>query len=181
MTTPPTPPPAPTPPPPTPPAPTPTPTDPPPPTDPPAPAGPALESALAEERRRNRELTDRLAKLERAAMSEAEKAIAQAREEGQAAGRAEVQGDAARQLAAAEFRIAAAGRLVNAEAALAALDLGKLLTADGKPDKKVIAGLVDQLAAVPPPGGIIPSGPRDQPPNGDHDWLRDVSRPGRRR
>jgi hypothetical protein len=182
MTTPPAPPiPAP---PPSPPAPTPPPpTDPPPqPTDPPVPAGPALEAALADERRRNKDLADRLAKLEQAAMSEAEKAVAKAREEAKAEGRAEVQGETARMLAAAEFRIAAAGRLANPEAALAALDLGKLLDADGKPDKKAIAALVDQLAVVPPPGGTIPAGPRgDQPPNGNDDWLRNVGRPQRRR
>jgi flagellar biosynthesis/type III secretory pathway protein FliH len=177
MTTPPTPPAPPQPPIPTDPPPPPAPADPPPPT----PAGPALEAALAEERRRNKELGDRLAKLERDRMTDAEKAIAAAREEGLAAGKAEMADVTAQQLAAAEFRVAATNRIVNPEAALAALDLKKLVGADGKPDKKAIAALVDQLAAVPPPGGLIPAGPRDQPPNGDHDWLRDVSRPGRRR
>jgi hypothetical protein len=121
-------------------------------------------------------------------MSDAEKAIAAARAEG----KAEAEAAAARALAGAEFRIMAAGKLVNADAALGALDLGKLLDKNGQPDKAKIAALVEQLAAAPAapagpaqpgPRGAIPPGPRTAAPPGagDGDWLRNIQRPGGRR
>ena len=78
-------------------------------------------------------------------MTEAEKAIAKARDEG----KAEAALEHAQELAAAEFRAQAAGKITNPDAALAVLDLAKLLK-DGKPDKTAIGKLVEQLAAVPP-------------------------------
>jgi hypothetical protein len=109
-------------------------------------------------------------------MSEAEKAVAAARAEG----RAEAQREASLRLAAAEFRAAAAGRIANVDAALGVLDLAKLVDANGEPDSKAIAKLVEQLAAVPPPPpapGHVPAGPRQTAPdNGDNDWLRRVRR-----
>jgi len=109
-------------------------------------------------------------------MSDAEKALAAARAEG----KAEAEAVAARRLAAAEFRALATGRLVNPEAALAVIDLAKLLTRTGEPDRKAIAALVDQLATVPeapPPPGRIPGGVRQPvPTDGDNDWLRRVRR-----
>jgi hypothetical protein len=179
MTTPPAPP-APAPPAPAPAPPAPTAADPAPPA-PPAPTPPApasaedvarLTASLSAERDRGKALEAELAKLRQQGMSDTEKAIAKAKEEG----RAEAAADHARQLAAAEFRAQASGRLSDAEAALAVLDLGKLLGQDGQPDKKAIGKLVDQLAAVPPPPGRVPPGPMPNPPNADHDWLRDVQR-----
>lgn len=158
------------------------PTPPPPPAPPDPPPGPGLESALAAERQRVKDLEAQLNQIRQANMSEAEKAIAKARDEGIAAGKAEAGAVAAQALVAAEFRIAAAGRLAAPDAALAVLDLTKLLDSKtGQPDKKAIAALVDQLAAVPPPGGIIPPGPREQGGNGETDWIRQIQSGGRRR
>jgi len=176
MTTPPTPP-APDPPsppsPPTPPAPTPPAPAPPPPT---AADLAKLQAALDAERQARKDSDAELAKLKAQGMTEAEKAIAAAREEG----RAEATRAAALKLAEAEFRAQAAGKLAAPDAALAVLDLAKLLDKNGDPDKKRIGDVIGQLAVVPPPPGHIPTGPRQQAPaNGDTDWIRAIRRPGR--
>jgi hypothetical protein len=171
-------------------------TDPPAPPAPPAPGPPAppappappptpkvitaedlakVEAALAEERRLRQEDRKALDALRRDGMSEAEKAIAKARDEG----KAEAAAEHARELAAAEFRAQAAGRVANPDAALAVLDLSKLLK-DGKPDKTAIGKLVEQLAAVPPPPGRVPPGPRGDG-NPDGDLFRDIMRGGQPR
>jgi hypothetical protein len=174
MTTPPAPP-APPQPPPAPPQPPPAPPQPPPApaNGPPAPdqPGPEALAALAAERQRVRDLEAELRQLREQGMSDAEKAVAKAKEEG----RAEAAHEAALRLAAAEFRAQAAGRLADPEAALAVLDLGKLLK-DNEPDKKAIGKLVEQLAVVPPAPGHIPTGPRPGTDPGDTDWLRNVRR-----
>jgi hypothetical protein len=105
-------------------------------------------------------------------MTEAEKAIAAAKAEG----RAEAAKEASLRLVAAEFRAQAAGKIANPDAALAVLDLSKLIGSDGEPDKKAVGELVDQLAAVPPPPGHVPPGPRGEPANGSSDWLRQIGR-----
>lgn len=130
-----------------------------------------LRRTLEAERKERKALEAELAKAKQGQMSEAEKAIAKARAEG----KAEAEHEAALALVAAEFRAQAAGRLADAEAALAVLDLGKLLK-DEKPDRALIGKLVEQLAAVPPPPGRIPPGPRDAGGDGNHDWLRDIRR-----
>jgi hypothetical protein len=164
----PTPPAPPAPPPPAPPAPSPT---------PPAPTAEdvaRLTAALDEARRTAADAQRELAKVKRDGMTDAEKQLATARAEG----KAEAEQAAALKLVAAEFRIAAAGRIANPDAALAALDLGKLAK-DGEPDKKAIAALVEQLAAVPPPPpppGHVPTGPRAPAPNGDVDFIRQIRR-----
>ena len=160
--------------------PAPSPPTPPAPAPPPAPGPPPkaptledltrLEAALAEERRLRADDRKQLDQLRRDGMSEAEKAIAKAREEG----KAEAASEHAQELAAAEFRAQAAGRVANPDAALAVLDLAKLLK-DGKPDKTAIGKLVEQLAAVPPPPGRVPPGPRDGG-NGEADLFRDIMR-----
>jgi hypothetical protein len=160
------------PPPPTPPAPT-------PPAPPPAPpsGGPTAEdvakltASLEQERQQRIDLKKELDKLKAEGMSEAEKAIAKAREEG----KAEAAQEHALSLAAAEFRVQAAGKITNPDAALAVLDLSKLLK-DGAPDKSAIGKLVDQLAAVPPPPGRVPPGPRDPGSNGATDFFRETLR-----
>jgi flagellar biosynthesis/type III secretory pathway protein FliH len=146
---------------------------------PPAPSGPPeppepkppddlaeLRATLDAERKARKELEAELARLREQGMSEQERAMAKAREEG----KAEAEQAAALKLVAAEFRIAARDRIANPEAALAALDLAKLLGKDGQPDAKAIAALVDQLAAVRPAPGRVPAGPRE--PASDGDWLR---------
>jgi hypothetical protein len=128
----------------------------------PPPAGPELEAA----RQRVRDLEAELAKAREQGMTEQEKAVAKAREDG----KAEAAQSAALVMAAAEFKVQAAGRIANADAALAALDLARLVK-DGKPDTNAIGELVGQLAAVPPPPGRVPAGPRD-PGSVDKDWVR---------
>ena len=91
-------------------------------------------------------------------MTEQEKAIAKAREDG----KAEAAQAAALVVAAAEFKVQAAGKIANPDAALAALDLARLLRT-GSPDKNAIGELVGQLAAVPPAPGHVPAGPRAPP------------------
>ncbi len=141
-----------------------------------------MTAALEAERVKTRQQEAELAKLRSQTMTEQEKAVEAARAEG----RAEAEKAAALQLAAAEFRLQAAGKIANPDAALAALDLAKLLGKDGKPDAAVVGQLVASLAAAAPaptPAGHVPAGARQpaQPVNGDTDWLRQVSRPGRRR
>lgn len=150
---------------------------PPAPPEPPAPPAPAkdeaaeLRAALKEEREARKKLEADMAKLQQQGMTDAEKAVAAARAEG----RAEAAQEHARELAAAEFRAQAAGRIANPDAALAVLDLAKLLK-DGRPDKTAIGKLVDQLAVVPPPAGKVPAGARGEPGNGATDWLGDAAR-----
>ena len=142
---------------------------------PPAPAangdralGPEGEAALAEERRLRKDLEAQIARLQQQGMSDAERAIAAARDEG----RAEANAAAARLLAAAEFRHLATGRITDPDAAIEMFDLDKLVK-DGAPNKRAIAALVDRLAAVvpaaPPAPGHMPAGPRA--PAAETDWL----------
>ncbi len=130
-----------------------------------------LQSALGDERKQRRELQTRLDKLERQHMSDTEKAIAEAKEQG----RAEAVLTAGKRLAAAEFRAAAAGKIADPVAALEVLDLSKFVGDDGEPDSKAIAGVVERLAAAlpaPPPGGKIPAGARTSEP--DSDFIRNA-------
>ena len=166
--------------PPAPPAPTPAPTPTPPaPAPQPAPAPPnggptaesvaRLEATVAALRQEIKDKDTALNEARKGQMSEAEKAIAAAREEG----KAEAAAEHARQLAAAEFRAQSAGRIANPDAALAKLNLDTLVK-DGKPDTKEITALVAQLAAVPPPPGKVPPGPRPGgEPTETRDWIRE--------
>lgn len=141
-----------------------------PPAPPPAPTSAdlaRLQAALDEERRQRAEDRKQLDKLRADAMTDAEKA---------AAARAEAEQAAALRLAAAEFRAQAAGRIANPDAALAVLDLARLIGKDGEPDKTAIGTLVEQLAVVPPPPGKVPAGPRDPANGGEADWVRAIRR-----
>jgi hypothetical protein len=151
-------------------------TPPAPPADPsppePPPGGPELEAA----RQRVRDLEAELSRVREQGMTEQEEAVAKAREDG----RAEAAQSAALILAAAEFKVQAAGRIANPDAALAALDLARLVK-DGQPDKDAIGELVGQLAAVPPAAGHVPAGPREPAAAGGGDWLRAIGPPTSRR
>ena len=133
----------------------------------PPPAGPELEAA----RQRVKDLETELAKVREQGMTEQEKAIAKAREDG----KAEAAQAAALVMAAAEFKVQAAGKIANPDAALAVLDLARLLK-DGQPDKTAIGELVGQLAAVPAAPGHVPAGPRDPAGDGEADWVRAIGR-----
>ena len=128
-------------------------------------------AALDAERASRKELEVKLAKLSESSMTEQEKAVAAARAEG----KAEAEKATALVLAAAEFRLAAKDRIANIDAAVGMLDLTKLLGDDGKPDKKRIAALVDQLAVTPAPSGKVPPGARQPAQNGDTDWIRQIA------
>lgn len=149
--------------------------------DPPAPPAPPaddlaeLRRSLEAERKARQKAEGDLTKLQQQGMTDAEKAIADARAEG----KAEAAKEHARELAAAEFRALAAGKIAEPEAALELLDLDKLVK-DGKPDKKAISDAVTRLAAVPPAPGRIPGGPREPAGNGATDWLGQTIRAGNR-
>lgn len=146
----------------------------PPPPEPPAPTAADLariQASLDAERKARVKAEADLAKLQRDGMSEHDRAVNEAREQG----RAEAAAEHARALAAAEFRAQAAGKIADPDAALELLDLAKLVK-DGKPDTAAIAAAVGRLAAVPPPPGRIPPGPREPAGNGGRDWLGDAAR-----
>jgi hypothetical protein len=128
-----------------------------------------LRTALAEERRRHRETMQALSALQAQTMTDTEKAIAEAR----AAGRAEAVRDAAKAVAAAEFRALAAGRIADPDAYLELLSLDPFILEDGTIDKKALAKMVERLIAqVAPPGARIPAGAMGSGDTADGDFLR---------
>lgn len=84
----------------------------------------------------------RLEDLEKQAMTDTEKAIAQAK----ADARSEVLGEVGSKLVDAEVRAAAAGRTVDVEALLEGLDRRRFLTDDGDADRDAIGGWIDRVA-----------------------------------
>lgn len=160
--------------------------------DKPAAAAPAgddmatLTKTLLAERKARRDAEAKLEQREKESMTETERAVAAARDEG----RAEASTAAARRLAAAEFRAAAAGKLGNAEAWMDVIDPGKFIGEDGEPDRAAIEATVAKLAAnngngktesngngksdALPPGLSFPGGVR-QPADAQGDWLREIA------
>lgn len=145
--------------------------------DPPAdpPAGPdddlgdAGKRALAAERKRAKDAekalkaaNDRLAKLEEANQSEADKAIAAAKAEGRTEALAEANG----RLLHAEIKAAAAGRLQNPDDAIALLDLSDFSPGDDGFDQQEITSAIDGLLEARP---YLAAGPGATPPPGDPD------------
>lgn len=110
--------------------------------------------ALQEERSARRKaeketkaLADRLAKLEEANQSEAEKAIAAAREEG----KREALTAANARILRAEISAVAAGKLADPSDALSFLDLSEFeIGDDGEVDRKAIASAIDALVKQKP-------------------------------
>lgn len=147
-------------------------------TPPPADDVAGLQKILAAERKSRRELESKLAEHERAAMSDQEKAVAAARDEG----RNEALTQAGKRLAAAEFRAAAAGKLQNADALLDVIDPTKFVGEDGEPNRELIEATVAKLAAGQsdskkddaPAGLVFPGGVRE-PAQDNGDWLRGVA------
>lgn len=92
----------------------------------------------------------KLEELEKQAMTDAEKAIAEAK----AAARAEVLGEVGSKLVDAEVRAAAAGRPVDVDALLEGLDRRRFITDDGEADRDSIASWIDRVA---PKGDSTPS------------------------
>jgi hypothetical protein len=128
--------------------------------------GKELRGAYRAERKQRIELQKQLAELQRKSMSDSERAIAEAREQG----RTEARAEAARRIAAAEFRSAANGKLADPDAALELLDLGRLVGDDGEPDPDAIKAVIERLApatAAPGQQPRVPAGPRDTQPETD--------------
>lgn len=146
-----------------------------------------LELTLANERKRTEKVERELAELRRAAMTDQEKAVAEARTEGERI--------ASRKLAAklldAEVRAQAAGKLADPADAAKLLDLETLLDDEGEFDPKEIAKALDDLVKAkpylaPPPvnghRGGPPQGAREQGKSGageGDDFLRHLVRGGR--
>lgn len=133
------------------------------------------EAALAAERKARQAAEARASKVEQQHMSDQERAVAQARGEG----RTEALREAATQMAAAEFRAAAAGKLADPSGALEFADLGKFVSEDGSIDRRAITAAVDKLAAslgpvAQPAGAKVPPGPR-QPDAQPDDFIRSVA------
>lgn len=123
-----------------------------------------LRATIASMRKERVALQKQVDELQRQNMSDADKAIAEAREQG----RTEARTEAAKRIAAAEFRTAAAGKLADPDAALELLDLGRLVGDDGEPDRDAIKDLIGKLApASAPPAPRVPAGPRDTQPETD--------------
>jgi hypothetical protein len=122
-------------------------------------------------------VTGDLDKLKRQGMTEAEQAIAAAREEG----KAEAMRAQGLKVAAAEFRALAAGRFADPAAAAQALDLARYVGDDGEVDSAELAKAVDALAAATAPNGTpparVPAGPRTPAGAEEGDaWLRAAAR-----
>jgi hypothetical protein len=135
-----------------------------------------LKAALNEERKQRKDIEGKFTKLEKEHMSDTEKLIAQAKDEG----RREAIQSAGRRLAAAEFKAAAAGKIGDPAAALEVLDLSKFVSDNGDPDTTAIQKVVDRLALAMPvtPAGRVPSGPRSDS-EGEPDFIRSALGRGR--
>jgi hypothetical protein len=101
-----------------------------------------LRSEAAKHRTEAKQLASRLEELERASMSDQEKAVATARSEARMEAIKEVGG----RLVDAEVRVAASGRNVDVDALLEGLNRSRFLKEDGEPDSNAIADWVDRIA-----------------------------------
>lgn len=93
-------------------------------------------------------------------MTDTEKAVEAARNEG----RSEGAKSASERIARAEIRAAAAGRNVDVTALLEGVDAKRFLDDDGEPDTKAITAWMDRIAPVgdsPKPKPRVPTGARD--------------------
>lgn len=127
----------------------------------------AKAAPTAEELAELRAARDERDQLRQELMTESEKAIEAAKQEGRQAAAAEF----GERLVAAEFTAAAAGRQVNLDALLTGLDRSRFLK-DGEPDRDAIKAFVDAIAPaepqqppVPPRGPDLEQGYRTPPTN----------------
>lgn len=135
----------------------------------------ALRTALAAARKDRADARRALDELKQSQMSEAEKAVAQARDEGYKAGRAE----AAIDKAEARFRSLATGKVAELDTLMEHIDL-KRFVSEGEVDEDAIKKTVDAFAKAAPATPAAPKyetvrkGPGDGTPNGDKDFFRSV-------
>jgi hypothetical protein len=94
----------------------------------------------------NAKAAEELEKVRKAAMSDQEKAVAEAEAKGRTAASAEY----GKELAAARFEAAAAKAGVQLGEAADLIDMGRFVGEDGKPDAKAIEAAVKQLAKLAP-------------------------------
>lgn len=92
-----------------------------------------------------------LEQFKQAQMSEAEKAIAQAREEGKTEGRKEATDQWSTQAVTAEFKAAFADREFDVDTYLESINTAKFLTDDGQINSTAITELANKLAPKPTP------------------------------
>jgi|SRR5690606_23638534 len=104
--------------------------------------GDAGKRALDRMKRERNELRRELDKLRRQAMTEQERAVAEARD----TGRAEAMREMAGRLVDAEIRSAASGRPLNVDALIANVDRSRFLTEDGEVDRDAIVSWLNELA-----------------------------------
>lgn len=102
-------------------------------------------------------------------LSEAERAISEAK----AAGRTEAIQEAGRRLARAEIRAAAAGKGLDVAALLDDVDLTRFVGEDGEPDDKAIAKAIDRWAGIAKRKGDADQGYRPGQRKQDmNTWMR---------
>lgn len=90
----------------------------------------------------NADAARELERIKAETMTETEKAVKAAREEG----RVEARRETSTKLVAAEFRVVLAGRGVDADALLEGVDMSRFLTVDGDPDGAAIGAWVERIA-----------------------------------
>lgn len=142
----------------------------------------AVLADLAKERRERKALQDELDELRQRSMTEQEKAVEQARNEGKAEATSALQLERVKD----KIEAKAGGKLVNPEDAVALLgDLTRFITNDGSIDLKAIESEIDSLVQSRPylsarPGnGSGEGGPRGSAPSGKlnmDDVLRKMAR-----
>ena len=107
----------------------------------------AVLADLAKERDKRQKLEEEITELKKKQMTEAEKAVADAKEEG----KKEATLEANRRIVKSEIKAAAGGKLSNPEDAAALIgDLDRFITAKGEVDDKAIAAAIDDLVKSKP-------------------------------
>lgn len=145
--------------------------------------GDAGKKALEAERNRaksaERELrsAQKALETERAkGLSESERAIAEAKQQG----RQEAAQESGKRLARAEIRAAAASKGLDVAEILEDLDLSRFVDESGEPDEKSIGKAITRWAAIAPtstrPRGDVDQGTRGTPAAGDmNQWIRQAA------
>lgn len=138
-----------------------------------------LKAALAAERKAVADARKETAELKRASMSEAEQAVAAARDEGRATALKEVGST----MAEAKFRAAAAGKVSDVDQAVALTgDMGRFVSEDGTVDDAAISEAVEGFAKLAPPakqgggGSTARKGVGEGGSTESDDWMRSVLR-----
>ncbi len=117
-----------------------------------------------------------LERVRAATLSESERAVAEARQQG----RQEAAVEAGKRLARAEIRAAAAGKGLDVADLLEDLDLSRFVGEDGEPDDKAISKAITRWAAISPPSarprGAVDQGARgDAPAAAMNTWIRQAT------